>query len=248
MKLNFQLRKGSCKQQMAKVELVSFDAADTLIKLARSVGEYYAAIASKYGVICEASLIDQSFKKVFAGSPPLGQDNIKGITWWRNVIEKTFAELGFGKESFTDFEDFISELYEVLVEDSAWVAFADAETLLRQLKEQNMRMIVFSNFDERLNKVLHDLKIDHYFEKVICSTQIGYAKPDSKAFAKVAEIVQLEPQQIMHVGDGFENDYLGALRANMQALFLNRAGLIKHQMANPKCEISSLLNVTQFIP
>ncbi len=230
-----------------KIKLVSFDAADTLIKLARSIGEQYAAVASKFGVIAEAQSLDKSFKKVFAATPPLGTDGNKGFSWWKEVIRKTFSEVGFETEAFSHFDLFAEELYDYLSQDNTWVAYPDAEPTLKQLQSLGLRMIVFSNFDERLIKVLQELKLEHYFEKIICSTQIGLAKPDPRAFAKVAELVDLKPQNILHVGDGFENDYLAALRANMKALYLNRKGIKAYTMVNDKYEISSLLEAFEFL-
>lgn len=229
------------------IQLISFDAADTLIKLARSVGDHYASVASKYGVLANAQGLDESFKKVFASTPPLGTDGTKGLVWWTQVIQKTFADQGFNPEQFRDFDLFVNELYAVLAEDHAWVLYPDVQPTLAKLKEAGYRLIVFSNFDERLIKVLEDLKVKDYFERIVCSTQIGLAKPDPKAFKKIAEMVGLKPQNLMHIGDGFTNDYLAALKADWQALYLNREGLKKYQLINPKYEIKTLLEVEKFV-
>ena len=228
-----------------EIKLISFDAADTLIKLVRSVGEHYSSIASKHGVQASVEDINKSFKKVFAETPPLSESGDKDLQWWKEVIEKTFAALGFQNKSFSNFDNFVKELYDALSEDRAWATFNDVENTLQELKKLGLRMIVFSNFDERLLKVLADLSIDHYFEKVICSSQIGYGKPDTKAFRKVAELVDLKPEEILHVGDGFENDYLGAYRAGFQSLYLNRSGL---QLYSPIHEEDEIKDLQELIP
>jgi putative hydrolase of the HAD superfamily len=232
---------------MSELKLISFDAADTLIKLARSIGDHYASVASRYAVVADIGGINKSFKKVFAETPPLGTDGRKGLAWWSDVIQRTFAAEGLGPEQFNDFNAFVSELYQVLAEDHAWTLYPDAEPTLNQLKERGYRLIVFSNFDERLIKVLEDLKIKHYFERIICSTQIGLAKPDSRAFNKIAELVGLKPQKMLHVGDGFENDYLAALKADWKALFLNRNSSRHYNLINPKYQIKSLLEVIDLL-
>lgn len=207
---------------MKQIQLISFDAADTLIKLAKSIGDHYVCVAQAYGVSANAEEISKNFRLVFASTPPLGADGQKGLEWWASVIERTFVESGFKKENFSDFNKFVEELYLALAEDRAWVTFSDVLPALKALKERNIPMIVFSNFDERLVKILEELGIAKYFERIICSTQIGYAKPDPKAFLKVADLLKLKPQEILHVGDGYENDYLGALHAGMQAILLDR--------------------------
>ncbi len=233
---------------MKDIELISFDAADTLIKLAVSIGDHYAYVAGRYGVIAEVEEINKSFKQVFASTAPLNEQGQKGFTWWTKVIAQTFAGLGFSEKDFGDFENFVSELYAELEKENAWVVYPDVEPCLKYLQSLDFRMVVFSNFDERLIKILHDLNLNIYFEQIICSTQIGYAKPDPKAFLKLAEIVNLKPQKILHIGDGFENDYLGSLRADFKALYLNRSGLKIYKPLNPKNELNHLTEIEEIFP
>ncbi|MDX1919785.1 MAG: HAD-IA family hydrolase [Candidatus Caenarcaniphilales bacterium] len=220
-------------------KLISFDAADTLIKLAQSIEDHYVSVAQSYGVIADSEIINKNFRSVFASTPALGADGQKGLDWWSKVIELTFLESGFKKEDFSDFERFVEHLYEALAEDHAWVTFSDVLPCLEALKQKNKRMIVFSNFDERLIKILEDLGIAKYFEQIICSTQIGYAKPDPKAFLRVAELVQLKPEEILHIGDSYENDYLGSQRAGMQSILLDRK--------NVEIDRNSVVNVKSLI-
>lgn len=231
---------------MKDIKIISFDAADTLIKLTKSIGEHYSFLAAKYGVIAKPEMIDQSFKKVFASMPPLNEKGQKDFEWWKQVIAQTFENLGFTQASFNNFEDFAQKLYAELAQNNAWVVYDDVEPTLEYLKSLNLPMVVFSNFDERLFKILQDLNLGFYFKQIVCSTQIGYAKPDPKAFIKLAQICETKPQQILHIGDSFENDYLGALRADFQALYLNRSGLPLYKLANPKYEICNLARVKSF--
>ncbi|MDJ0625979.1 MAG: HAD-IA family hydrolase [Candidatus Caenarcaniphilales bacterium] len=207
------------------IKLISFDAADTLIKLALSIGDHYSSCAIKYEVVVNPQDVNKTFKKVFANTPPLGTDGKKGFEWWAKVIELTFSDLGFHRSRFSDFDRFAFELYSALAEDRAWILFNDVLPTLKKLKAKDYRMIVFSNFDERLIKILKDLQIFNYFERVVCSTEIGYAKPDKESFLRVSELVDLNPSEILHVGDGVKNDYLGALNADLKAVLLDRNDL-----------------------
>lgn len=49
----------------------------------------------------------------------------------------------------------------------------------------------------------------------------GYKKPSSKIFERLVTVSQLEPCQILHVGDKFTNDYIGASAAGLKALHLD---------------------------
>ena len=231
---------------LKNIKLISFDAADTIIKLARTVGEHYSYIATNYGIKVNPEILNTNFKLVFSQMQPLGSTGHKDFDWWKIVIEKTFSQSGIEISQFSDYKKFEKELYNYLAEENTWLLFEDVKSILDYLITRKYRLIVFSNFDERLNTVLKNLKINEYFEQIICSTQIGFAKPDIKAFEKVAEICNLKPNEILHIGDGFENDYLGALRADFKALFLNRQKLPLYNIPDGQ-EIASLLELAAFV-
>lgn len=231
---------------LKNIKLISFDAADTIIKLNGTVGENYSYIASNYGIKANPEILNENFKLVFNQMQPLGSTGHKNFDWWKIVIKKTFLQSGIEINQFSDSGKFEQELYNYLAEENTWFLFDDVKITLDYLRGRKYPLIVFSNFDERLNSVLKNLKIDDYFQLIFCSTQIGFAKPDSKAFKKVAEMCNLKPNEILHIGDGFQNDYLGALRADFKALFLNRKKLPLHQIPDGH-EIHSLLELSNFL-
>jgi putative hydrolase of the HAD superfamily len=53
---------------------------------------------------------------------------------------------------------------------------------------------------------------------------IGYAKPDPGAFRYAAQDLNVPPQQILHIGDSWEEDILGAQRAGIRPVYLDRTG------------------------
>lgn len=56
------------------------------------------------------------------------------------------------------------------------------------------------------------------------SFEIGAIKPDPKIYREVAAMLQLEPYEILFVGDSIEADYLGPKRVGMHSLHLVRNG------------------------
>jgi len=110
---------------------------------------------------------------------------------------------------------------------------------LTTLRSLGFRLVVLSNWDHRLLQTLKDLELDRFFEKIYISTGIGYAKPDPRAFRYVIEDLKLPEQALLHVGDTLEDDILGARKANIQPVCIDRRG--KYQsMAEQIPIISSL--------
>jgi FMN phosphatase YigB (HAD superfamily) len=69
---------------------------------------------------------------------------------------------------------------------------------------------------ERLRSVLSPWVVDHF-----PSCRIGYAKPDRRAFEAVAAHRGLNTGQIVHIGDHWECDVLGASHAGACAIWIS---------------------------
>jgi putative hydrolase of the HAD superfamily len=74
------------------------------------------------------------------------------------------------------------------------------------------------------NADLERIGLRRHFRATIHARAVGAAKPDPRIFAVAARTLGLEPGEIAHVGDDPELDVLGARRAGMVAVWLNRTG------------------------
>lgn len=54
------------------------------------------------------------------------------------------------------------------------------------------------------------------------SCRIGYAKPDRRAFHAVAEHCAVDPARILHIGDDWVCDVVGAVNAGVGAVWISR--------------------------
>jgi FMN phosphatase YigB (HAD superfamily) len=54
------------------------------------------------------------------------------------------------------------------------------------------------------------------------SCRIGFAKPDQRAFLTVAEHCGVAPAHILHIGDDWTCDVVGAIAAGLQAVWISR--------------------------
>jgi len=54
------------------------------------------------------------------------------------------------------------------------------------------------------------------------SCRTGFAKPDRRAFQMVADTYRLPPEQLVHVGDDWECDVIGAAAAGLSAVWISR--------------------------
>ena len=209
----------------ARIKAVYFDAAGTLIKPARRVGESYAAIAEKYGMTVTPTELFARFRICFDGAPRLafpnaGADQIGGLErdWWRKLVGQVFEPFG----RFDNFDEYFAELFDYFAEPNAWALFPEVLDTLAALKQRGVTLAVISNFDSRLVRILDGLGIGPWFADVFVSSRVGYAKPDRRIFDVALSRHGLLAENAIHVGDSEANDLHGARKAGLKALLIDR--------------------------
>ncbi|MGA2188534.1 MAG: HAD family hydrolase [Steroidobacteraceae bacterium] len=62
------------------------------------------------------------------------------------------------------------------------------------------------------------------FDGHVTAANAGAAKPDARIFAHLVRIAGVEPAEVLHIGDDPLADVVGARRAGLQAVWINRDG------------------------
>ena len=76
------------------------------------------------------------------------------------------------------------------------------------------------------NADLAVIGLAHHFEVSFSAGALGYAKPDPRAYAALAEALTLKPAEILFVGDEPHADVDGPRTAGMQTVWVNRGGVV----------------------
>lgn len=104
--------------------------------------------------------------------------------------------------------------------------FDDAVRALEAVSKLGLPIIVISNWDYSLHRILRVQGISHYFKHVFASLEEGVEKPDPKLFQIALQALGLEPHEVLHVGDHPSDDYSGATAAGLSALLVDRAASV----------------------
>lgn len=104
------------------------------------------------------------------------------------------------------------------------------ETL--SLLQPNWRLCVASNADVSdepdIHRALQRADLDKWFERIYCSRRMGVKKPDPQFFAYILKDMNVEPSQVIMVGDSFPSDVLGANASGLRSVWLNWRNLEEH--------------------
>jgi putative hydrolase of the HAD superfamily len=233
---------------------VFFDAANTLLHPEPPVGELYVRTAQKYGVDVAAAEVQTQFRRSWevlqakaVGDPVrYGIGEADGRRWWHALVAETFRPLGLPQP----FEVFFDELYRLFGDPDVWRVYPEVFEVLESLKTRGMIMGVLSNWDIRLQPLLERLGLMPYFDHVVLSAVVGWEKPHPRIFRSALDLAGVSADEVLHVGDSYQQDVVGAQQVGMYAVWLRRRG---EQTANCPVisslrELLAIVDGTNYVP
>lgn len=90
------------------------------------------------------------------------------------------------------------------------------------------------------NADLQRVGIARFFRAAITAREFGVGKPDPRIFHAAAGAAEVQPHEILHVGDDATLDALGALNVGMQAAWLNRSDALWPHEQEPHVTVATL--------
>ena len=212
------------KNKEASLKAIFFDAVGTLLYLNGTVGDHYALVASTVGLALGADNLDRAFHSAWKKMPrraaidgPRENDD-KG--WWRELVDLV---LGEGAPSLSEFDrdNFFEVAYEHFAEAGVWELYPEVPGVLEQL-QPHFQLAVISNFDGRLRLILEHLGISKFFRHIFVSSELGADKPDPEIFRRALKLVDVKPNEALHVGDDPERDWEAASATGLSIFRLDR--------------------------
>ena len=110
------------------------------------------------------------------------------------------------------------------------------------------RLYVLSNgFTELQARKMQSAGIDHYFDGVVLSEDIGVNKPDPAIFEYALRVAGVSKAETLMIGDNFEVDIEGAQQVGIDQVFYNVGRLALGDKRPPTYTIESLLELTDIL-
>ena len=203
----------------------------------------------------------QLFRKHY---PDVSEETLTAA--WGTVHQELFQQLNAGKCSMADvrdsrfqclFEELDLPIDKVMEELSDFfcsryltsLRLYDDVTVLEELHAYHVGIITNGAHDEhtdsQLSKVRH-LGLSERIQSLTISGEVGIRKPKVGIFKVACERADVLPEEAMFVGDTVENDIIGANRAGMTSVFIDRESDVlvpKITGERPDYSISNLYDV-----
>lgn len=216
-----------------RIQLLTWDVKDTLLRLRRPVGEEYATKARSHGLEVEAKALDPAFRQAYKAQslrfPNYGlSQGLSSRRWWLDVVQQTFYLAGVGDaQAVTSIAE---QLYSDFSIPGTWQLLEGAEATLKRCRERGMRLGVISNFDRRLEDILRGLGLQEHFDFVLTSEAAGCPKPDPHIFLEALRLAQVDAAVAAHVGDNYRCDYQGPRAVGMHSFLVVGSGPVDPQV------------------
>lgn len=209
------------------IEVVFFDAGETILHPHPSWPELFAATCTRHGVAVTSEEVGpilygmvRSWSDVAerAGvrNPSLSEED--SYRFWTFVYRRCLDELGLNSPSLPD------ELYRVFTDTATYRLYDDALPAIDRLREAEYRIGLISNYEGWLEELLVELEVGDVFDISIISGLVGVEKPDVRIYEMALEAAAVAPDAAVHIGDSVALDVEPATAAGMRAVLLDRAG------------------------
>ena len=221
------------------------------------------------GTLCDSDTAwdiaqSEAFQHLHEHYPHVSKEAITNA--WRTVHQRLFQQLDAGKCAMAEVRDSrFPYLFNALglptdkvmeeLSDSFCTRYLtslslyDDATVLEELHAYHVGIITNGAHDEhtdsQLSKVRH-LGLIERIQSLTISGEIGSRKPNLEIFRVACERADVLPEKAIFIGDSVQNDIVGANRAGITSVLINRKseGLIpKTADDQPDYSISNLYDV-----
>lgn len=208
----------------SKVLAVAFDAAGTLFEPKPDVATAYCDAAAQHGFKIDIDEVRRRLPTAMSKHFPQSWDeqfartnSAKQLQQWQDLVAEVLCEVP-DKSRAPLFDD----LWHHFRRPDSWQLFSDVAPALDILRSKGLRLVIASNFDERLHDVVAGIPELKGFELIAASADLGFQKPCGGFYRRIEELLGLPPYQLAMIGDSYRADYEGAKAAGWNSWYLDR--------------------------
>jgi len=158
--------------------------------------------------------------------------------WSRALVEHRVRDLPFAEGLADTFQDERRSLH---------ILFPDVEPALKALQGNYKLALVSNGVSDLQWEKIKGANLSRYFDSVIISGEVGVGKPEPRIFELALECLGVCPEETVMVGNSLTRDIIGAQKAGIRAIWINRPGVDCKEDVNPDATITSLSELSEVL-
>jgi len=145
--------------------------------------------------------------------------------FWRSLIKKYHALID---------DTLINRVYDIFLDyyEEKVILFDGAIEAIEKLSSKIKLILVANGNTRRLKRLISKFNLDKYFFDYVISSETPHQKPDKFMFEYGLKMYGWKPEEVLMVGDRYDNDIMGAKKCGLLT-----AALISKNKAPNNCDL-----------
>ena len=213
---------------MTATRAVLYDAGRTLVRPRPEAPEIWDFLAAQLGIELarERKLPDVGhFYYARLGEDGLGayDSDARARSFWSNYYAQALIDAGVDlpREQLMSAGDALYDWYQ---RPEQWQPYPEVLETLTSAHERGLIQGVISDWGTDLIPILHAHDVTRHLDFVVASASVGTAKPHPDIFRFALARAELQPDEVLYVGDSYISDVLGARAVGIRPVLIDREG------------------------
>lgn len=212
-----------------ELDALFFDAGGTLLDMSppsyRTIHDVLARMGIKHNVETVRHAVYKA-ERVFDNDVATLQGTDEE-TFWLKYDTFVLRELGFEGDVEPIARELSKAFDDTYSDPKNWADYPDTKPMLEDLGKRDFFLGMISNATPLLRKVMDELDLTKYFDDIVVSSEVGVRKPAREIFWIAARNAKVQPNRSIFVGDRLAADIVGAKKAGMNAILLDRLRIFR---------------------
>ncbi|MFD1737448.1 HAD family hydrolase [Bacillus salitolerans] len=207
-----------------------FDLDDTLLNRNKAVDKMFSIILEKFYEDVKHSVKNKMLQKFREYDSRCYGNNDKTI-----VLESIFDEFPAKyRLSRNDMQDFWNNNF-----PQCFSIHQNTINIINTIKMHVKVAIITNGSTQRQKAKIMNTNLNSCFDVIIISEEVGISKPDKRIFELALNVLNVQPEEALFVGDDLEKDIDGCQNANIKGIWFNPHMITNDTEIIPYAEINS---------
>lgn len=119
-------------------------------------------------------------------------------------------------------------------------------TIINTIKLHVKVGIITNGSTQRQKAKIINTNLNRYFDTIIISEESGFSKPDKRIFELALNKLNVQPEDVLFVGDDLEKDIAGCQNVNIKGIWFNPKMIKNNTNTKPCAEITSFESLLSY--